>query len=193
MLVAEDLDGSTSSALERLSDGGHHGLAATQDGRAVAVMTVAVREHPALDRHARLPAEGFAVEPDLADPAGILAAAFGDLASPLIASGVLHLYLLHTALPRMHEALSNLGFGRNGAYGIQPAAPLRYYSAVAVHVADAGHLDSIAPGLGRDPAPLRTPIFAPRQPVVPAFLAPRRLPPGRIRRSALAGTSTRLE
>jgi GNAT superfamily N-acetyltransferase len=156
--------GVCAAALERLSGSGHHGLVATQDGRAVAVMTVAVREHPALGRYARLPAEGFAVEPDLADPTGVLAAAFGDLASPLIASGVLHYYLLHTALPGLPEALSNLGFGRNGAYGIQPAAPRHRSSAVAVHVAGAEHLDSIARlalvEIQHRSAP---PIFAPRQ------------------------------
>jgi hypothetical protein len=65
------------AALERLSGSGHHGLVATQDGRAVAVMTAAVRENPATGRYARLPAEGFAVEPDLADPTGVFAAAFG--------------------------------------------------------------------------------------------------------------------
>ncbi len=100
---------------QRLSSNGHHGLVATEDGRAVAVMTAAVRENPATGRYARLPAEGFAVEPNLADPTGVLGAAFGNLAAPLIADGVLRYYLLHAALPRLPEALSNLGFGRNGA------------------------------------------------------------------------------
>jgi len=117
---------------------------ATGNGRTIAVMTVTVRESPAAGRYARLPAEGFAVEPDLADPTGILAAAFGDLASPLIAGGVLRYYLLHAALPHLPEALSNLGFGRNGAYGIQPATPRRRSSAVAVRVAGIEHLDTIA-------------------------------------------------
>jgi hypothetical protein len=110
------------AALEHLYDSGHHGLVTTDKGRTVAVMTAAVRENPAVGRYARLPAEGFAVEPDLADPTGVLAVVFGDLASPLIASGVRRYYLLHAALPRLPEALSNLGFGRYGAYGIQPAA-----------------------------------------------------------------------
>src|SRR5262249_45248622 len=64
-------------------------LVTTDNGRAVVVMTAAVRENPAAGRYARPPAEGFAVEPDLADPTGVLAAAFGDLASPLSAGGVL--------------------------------------------------------------------------------------------------------
>jgi hypothetical protein len=83
--------------------------------------------NPAAGRYARLPGEGFAVGPDLTDPTGVLAAAFGDLASPLIAGGVLRYYLLHAVLPRLSEGLSNLGSGSPGAYGIQPApapAPL---------------------------------------------------------------------
>jgi hypothetical protein len=105
--------GFCTAALQHLRDGGHHGLVATDDGRTVAVMTAAVRQHPAGGRYARLPAEGFAVDPDLADPAGVLAALFADLAAPLAAGGVLCYYLLHTALPHLDEALSNLGFGRN--------------------------------------------------------------------------------
>jgi hypothetical protein len=51
------------AALEHLYDSGHHGLVTTDKGRTVAVMTAAVRENPAVGRYARLPAEGFAVEP----------------------------------------------------------------------------------------------------------------------------------
>ena len=132
------------AALERLSASGHHGLVATEDGRAVAVMTAAVRENPRVGRYARLPADGFAVDPDLADPTRVLAVTFGDLASPLIAGGVRRYALLHAALPRLPEALSNLGFGRYGAYGIQPAAPRRRSSAVAVRVAGAEDLETVA-------------------------------------------------
>jgi hypothetical protein len=88
-------------------------------------MTAMVRPTPAGGRYVRLPPEGFAVDPGLADPTGVLAAAFAGLASPLIAGGVLRYYLVHAALPRLSEALSNLGFGRNGVYGIQPATPRR--------------------------------------------------------------------
>jgi hypothetical protein len=130
--------GVCAAALQHLCDSGHRGLVATGNGRTIAVITAIVRQHPAGGRYARLPAEGFAVDPDLADPTGVLAVAFGDLASPLIADGVLRYYLVHAALPRLPEALSNLGFGRNGAYGVQPAAPRRGSSAVAVRVAGAG-------------------------------------------------------
>jgi GNAT superfamily N-acetyltransferase len=132
------------AALQRLRDSGHRGLVATDNGRTVAVMTVTVRPHPAGGRYASLPAEGFAVDPDLADPTGVLAVTFGDLVSPLIAGGVLRYYLLHTALPRLPEALSNLGFGRSSAYGVQPAAARRRSSAVAVRIAGAEHLDTVA-------------------------------------------------
>jgi GNAT superfamily N-acetyltransferase len=72
------------------------------------------------------------------------AAAITDLASPLVADGVLRYYLLHPALPRLSEALSNLGFGRNGAYGVQAAAPRRRSRAVAVRVAGPEDLDTVA-------------------------------------------------
>jgi hypothetical protein len=116
------------AALQRLCDSGQHGLV---------VMTAAARENPAVGRYALLLAEGFAVDPDLTDPTGVLAAAFADLAAPLIAGGLRCYYLLRTALPRLSEALSNLGFGRRSAYGIQPAAPRRGSSAVAVQIAGA--------------------------------------------------------
>jgi GNAT superfamily N-acetyltransferase len=132
------------AALQGLLDSGHRGLVATDNGRTVAVMTATVRQHPAGGRYASLRAEGFAVDPDLADPTGVLAVTFGDLASPLIAGGVLRFYLVHTALPRLSEALSNLGFGRSGAYGVQPAAARRRSSAVAVRIAGVEHLDTVA-------------------------------------------------
>jgi len=58
-------------------------------------MIAAVRENRAVGRYARLPAEGFAVDPDLADPTGVLGVVFGVLAAPLIAGGVRRYALLH--------------------------------------------------------------------------------------------------
>lgn len=132
------------AALQQLRDRGHHGLVATENGKAVAVMTVVAREIPVIGRYARLPAEGLAVDPDLADPTGVLATLFADLAAPLVADGVLRYYLLHPALPRLSEALSNLGFGRDGAYGVQPAMPRRRSSAAVVRVAGPDDLEAIA-------------------------------------------------
>jgi len=152
------------AALQRLCDSGQHGLVVMGNGRAAAVMAAAARENPVVGRYALLLAEGLAVDPDLADPTAVLAAAFADLAAPLIAGGVRRYYLLHTALPRLSEALSNLGFGRRSAYGIQPAAPRRGSSAVAVRIAGAGDLETIARlalvELQHRSAP---PMFAPRQ------------------------------
>jgi len=152
------------AALQGLCDSGHHGLVVMGDGRAAAVMVAAARENPAVGRYALLLAEGFAVDPDLTDPTGVLAAAFADLGAPLITGGVRRYYLLHTALPRLSEALSNLGFGRRSAYGIQSAAPRRGSSAVAVRIAGAGDLETIARlalvELQHRSAP---PMFAPRQ------------------------------
>jgi GNAT superfamily N-acetyltransferase len=132
------------AALQRLCDSGHRGLVAADNGRTVAVMTAAVRQHPAGGQYAGLRAEGFAVDPGLADPTGVLAVLFGDLASPLAGTGVLRYYLVHTALPRLCEALSNLGFGRSSAYAVQPAAARRRCSAVAVRAAGAEDLDAVA-------------------------------------------------
>jgi GNAT superfamily N-acetyltransferase len=155
--------GVCAAALQRLRDSGHRGLVVTSAGRTVAVMTAVVRENYA-GRYARIPAEGFAAAPDLADPTGVLAAAFGDLAAPLIAAGVRRYYLLHTALPRLSEALSNLGFGRDGAYGVQPAAPRRASPAVAIRVAAARDLDTVARlALAEIQHRSAAPMFAPRQ------------------------------
>jgi GNAT superfamily N-acetyltransferase len=160
----EDPDVCT-AALQRLCDSGHHGLVVMGNRRAAAVMAAAAaaRENPAVGRYALVLADGFAVDPDLTDPTRVLAAAFADLAAPLIA-GVRRYYLLHTALPRLSEALSNLGFGRRSAYGIAPAAPRRGASAVAVRIAGAGDLEAIARlalvEIQHRSAP---PMFAPRQ------------------------------
>jgi GNAT superfamily N-acetyltransferase len=163
--------GFCAAALQRLRDGGHRGLVVTSADRAVAVMTAAVRENRA-GRYARLPAEGFAADPDLDDPTGVLAAAFGDLAAPLIAAGVRRYYLLHTALPRLSEALSNLGFGRDGAYGVQPAAPQRRSPAIAIRVARAHDLDTVARlALIEIRHRSAAPMFAPPQDPPPAELA----------------------
>jgi GNAT superfamily N-acetyltransferase len=80
----------------------------------------------------------------LVDPTAVLAVTFGELAAPLIADGVLRYYLLHAALPGLSEALSDLGFGRRSAYGVQPAAPRRRSSAVAVRVAGVEDLETVA-------------------------------------------------
>jgi hypothetical protein len=62
--------GVCAAGLQRLCGGGHRGLVATGDGCVLAVMTAAARPHVAGGRYARVPSEGFAVDPELADPTG---------------------------------------------------------------------------------------------------------------------------
>jgi len=62
-------------ALQQLRAAGHSGIVASEGGRAVAVMTAQIRENPVTGSYARLPAEGFAVDPDLEDPTGVVALA----------------------------------------------------------------------------------------------------------------------
>jgi GNAT superfamily N-acetyltransferase len=152
------------AALQRLFRGGHDGLVASDNGRVVAVVAATVRENAAVGRYVRLPAEGLAVAPELVDPTGVLGVVFGELASPLVVHGVRRYYLLHAALPRLAEALSNLGFGRDGVYGVQHAAPRRSSSDVAVRVAGVEDVESIARlALVELQHRSAAPMFAPRQ------------------------------
>jgi hypothetical protein len=121
---------------------GHRGLVATDSGRMVMVMTATARQHPAAHRYARLPdespsARSSPIRPESSPPRS-------GLASPLIVGGGVCATTFAPPLPRLPEALSNLGFGRNGAYGIQPTAPRCRSSAIAVRVAAIEHLDTIA-------------------------------------------------
>jgi len=151
------------AALQRLVRGGHDGLVASDNGRLVAVVAASVRENAAVGRYVRLPAEGFAVAPELDDPTGVLGVMFGELASPLVVDGVRRYYLLHAALPRLADALSNLGFGRDGVYGVQRPAPRRSSSDVAVRVAGVEDLESIARlALVEVQHRSTAPMFAPR-------------------------------
>ena len=100
------------AALQQLRDSGHRGLVVTGNGRG----TLLAGGMPACRPRAS-PSNR-----NSADPTGILAAAFADLASP--ARRRRHsraTTFLHPALPRLAEALSNLGFGRDGAYAIARA------------------------------------------------------------------------
>jgi GNAT superfamily N-acetyltransferase len=131
-------------ALQALRDAGHRGLVVSDGGRAVAVMTVTVRENAVIGRYARFPAEGFAVDPESADATAAVGAAYAELAASLVAGGVRHHYLLHAPLPHLHEALSNLGFGRDGCYGVQRVSLRRKPSSVRVFAAGEDQLDVIA-------------------------------------------------
>jgi GNAT superfamily N-acetyltransferase len=127
------------AALQRLLEGGHTGVAALRRGRPLAVMTGIAR-----GSHGRLPAEGFAVAPDLDDPTTVLARLYGELSPELVAAGVPRHYLDHVALPPLDAALSNLGFGRHHVYASQPAAPRPSPAGVQVRVGGADDLDAVA-------------------------------------------------
>jgi hypothetical protein len=127
------------AALQRLRDRGYTGVAAFERGRPLAVMT-----RIAHGDHARLPAEGFAVAPDLEDPTTVLARLYGELAPELVAAGVLRHYLDHIVLRPLDAALSNLGFGRHHVYASQPAAPRSSPAGVRVRVGGVDDLGVVA-------------------------------------------------
>jgi GNAT superfamily N-acetyltransferase len=130
--------------LQGLLDSGHSGVAAIQDGRVVALMTGMVRDNPVVGRYFRLPADGIAVDPDLADPTRVLALTYGELAPQFVAAGVLRHYLTHVALPPLREALSDLGFARDAVYAVKAAAPRPSSTAAQVRAAGVQDLDTIA-------------------------------------------------
>jgi len=131
-------------ALKELLDGGGRGVVASSESRPIAVMTAGVRDVRVVGRYARLPAEGLAVDPELDDPTTALAILYAEVAAPIVEDGVLRHYLLHVAHPRLPEALSNLGFGRNGVYAVQATAPRRASESVAVRVAGPEDLETVA-------------------------------------------------
>jgi hypothetical protein len=53
-------------------------------------------------------------------------------------------YMVHAALPRLTEAVANLGFGRSSTYGIQPAAARHRSSAVPVRTAGVDDFETVA-------------------------------------------------
>jgi hypothetical protein len=87
-LPAAYVDAATcAGVLQHLLAAGHSGIVASDSGRAVGVMTAEVRENPVIGSYARLPAEGFAVDPDLDDPTAVVALVYRALAPPLVADG----------------------------------------------------------------------------------------------------------
>ena len=139
-----DSPATCTAALQGLLDSGCRGVVATSQDRPVAVMTAAVREVSVVGPYGRLAAEGFAVDPGLDDPTTVLALVYAELAADLVARGVLRHYLLHVAQPQLYEALSNLGFGRESVYAVQPAAARASHPDVGVRVAGPGDFDTIA-------------------------------------------------
>lgn len=131
-------------ALQALLDAGGRGVVATNRGRTLAVLTASVRDGRVLGRYGYLPAEGFAVDPELHDPTTVLATMYAQLASPMVTGGVWRHYLWHIAQRRLHDSLANLGFARHGVYGVQAVTPRRGNSNVAVRIAEPADLDIVA-------------------------------------------------
>jgi GNAT superfamily N-acetyltransferase len=131
-------------ALQGLLTRGGVGVVATDRGRLVAVMTATVGDSSAVGPYARLPAEGLAVDPEIADPTGALAVVYAALASTLVARGIVRHYLLHVAAGGLAEALANLGFARHGVYAVQAVAARKTRSAVTVRLGGPADLDTIA-------------------------------------------------
>jgi GNAT superfamily N-acetyltransferase len=131
------------AALQRQLGNGSRGVVAAHQGRLAAVMTATVREVPAVGRYARLAAEGFAADPGLSDPTTVLAVVYAELATALVARGILRHYVLHVAQPGLGEAMANLGFGRESVYAVQRAAPRPRHPDVPVRVAGPGDLGAI--------------------------------------------------
>jgi hypothetical protein len=180
------------AALRRLCGSGHRGLVATD---MVAVMTATMRQHPAAGRYARLPDEGLAVGPELADPTGVLAAAFGDLASPLIVGGgVLRYYLRPAAAPPARGAIEPRVRAQRRLWHPAGGAAVPLLSHRRAGCRDRAPRYHRAPDPGRTTAPLRTtgirtpPGPSPRRPGrrAPRLARPRRRPPSghprRVRR-----------
>jgi len=162
------------AALQRLRDTGHSGLVATDRDRVVAVLTATMRLAPDVGRYARLPAEGLAVDPELEDPTAVLGTLYAELAPPLLDRDVRRHYLLHVARPPVEAAVANLGFGRDGVYGVRPLTPRRDRPAVPVRVAGPAELDSVARlALVEIEHREAAPMFGPRSSVTLAELVDR--------------------
>jgi len=131
-------------ALQELLDAGCRGVVATDRGRPFAVLSAGVRDGRVLGRYGYLPAEGFAVDPELHDPTTVLATMYAQLASPMVTGGVWRHYLLHIAQRRLHDALANLGFARHSVYGVRAVTRRRGDSRVTVRIAELADLDIVA-------------------------------------------------
>ncbi|MBP2329612.1 GNAT superfamily N-acetyltransferase [Kibdelosporangium banguiense] len=132
------------SALQQLRDSGHSGIVVVEDGRLRAVIAGTMDAGRVLGGYLRLPADGFAVDPDLEDATPVLALLYGEFVREFVGAGVLRHYLEHVALPPLHEVLTNLGFRRGNVYAVRPAAPRPRPTHVQVRAAGLADFDTIA-------------------------------------------------
>jgi hypothetical protein len=132
------------SALQQLRASGSTGAVVFDDGCTLAVMTLVVTGGRVYGRHARLPAEGFAVAPTCGDPTTVLARVYAEVAPLVVAGGVGQFFVDHVALPQLADGLANLGFGRHHVYAVQPAAPRPSATHVNVRIGASDDLATIA-------------------------------------------------
>jgi GNAT superfamily N-acetyltransferase len=132
------------SALSRLQRTGYAGVLATERGSALGVMMLGVMTGVVYGQHGRIPADGFAVLPDLADPTTVLARLFGEVSPSIVATGVRYYFLEHLACPPVSVAAANLAFGRHHVYASQPAAPRPGSDEVTVRLGRESDLQIIA-------------------------------------------------
>jgi GNAT superfamily N-acetyltransferase len=118
---------------------GHVGVTALDGDRLVGVLCGEVR-----GIHARLRAEGLAVDPRLRDPTAVLVAMYATLAPKLIAAGAIHHHPTHVNLGPLSAGLNNLGFGRSGVYATRATRPRTPSPRLDIRVGTAEDLQAIA-------------------------------------------------
>ncbi len=98
----------------------HVGVLARDRGRLVGVMCATTREPLAI-----IPAEGLAIDQELADPTVVLVALYSSIAPTLLAAGGIEHRATHVNLGPVGLGLYDLGFGRSSVYATQPSRPQR--------------------------------------------------------------------
>lgn len=123
--------------VEMLADS-HTGFVALHGGRIVGVLCAKVS-----GTRGGIRAEGLAADPTLQDPTAVLAALYARMAPELLAGGATHHWASHVCLEPLGVGLNNLGFGRIGVYGSQPARPAPPAGDFTVRVGTPDDLETI--------------------------------------------------
>ncbi len=116
----------------------HSGFVAFDGDRVVGVLCAKAR-----GVRGGIRAEGFAVDPTLPDPTAVLVALYARTAPQLLADGAIHHWANHVCLEPLGTGLGNLGFGRIGVYGSQPARPVSPARGITIRVGTLDDLGSI--------------------------------------------------
>ena len=126
-------------ALDELLAAGYVGFVAN-DGRGC----VGVMCGRATDSVGFVPAQGLAVDPDVADPTAVVVGLFAALAPVLLRAGAVRFTIDHVDLDPLGVALSDAGFGRGGVFATQPARLAAAVLDVDVRMGTSDDLDAIA-------------------------------------------------